>query len=1190
VVAARVESFDVAAGLLSLDAPVELETGTVFELFADEEAPILAARLVTGTPLGRPLPPIAMRLGTTRATNALLERRGGRVAAFLTQGLGDLLEIGTQQRPDIFALRIVKPPPIHEWTIEVPGRLAADGSEITPLDLAAVEAGARSVLAAGARVAAVALMHSWIDPRHERAVGSLLRGLGFERVSLSSDLAPLIRVLPRAQTAVVNAYLAPVIDGYVARVGTALGHERASGLRLMTSAGGLVGASEFRPKDSLLSGPAGGVVGAAAAGLAAGFARSIAFDMGGTSTDVSRFDGGHALTFEHEVGGVSIVAPALAIESVAAGGGSICRAVEGSLQVGPQSAGADPGPACYGAGGPLTITDCNLLLGRLDPAGFGIPVNEAAARARLDELLVELRSQTGLEHESDAVLDGLIRVADERMAEAIAQVSVRQGYNPADYALVCFGGAGGQHACGVASRLGIRTVVVPSDAGLLSALGLGAAALERIAERQVLRPLAGTELEPILADAAAEAGRRAEQDGAPPDRIETRRRIVTLRLSGQETSLAIEPAPGGSTDDLKTAFSERYAAIYGHPPPDRPIEIEAVRVAAGTGGESRLFDSPPPLAASKPTRRQIHCGGRDVEATVLARDAIEPGQQVPGPALIIESHTTTFVDEHWTLSRSASGALVLSAGAERAEAGPSLRAVQDEISTGRLLSIARDMGEMLRRTAISANVKDRLDFSCAILDAEGRLVVNAPHIPVHLGALGVCVRRLRETIEMGPGDVVVTNHPAFGGSHLPDITAVTPVFHAGSLIAYTACRAHHAEIGGTRPGSMPTDATRLIEEGVVIAPMHLVKSGRGGWDQMERLLIAPPHPSRSPAENLADLRAQVAANHHGVVALQAFAAAAGPVELRHAMDALTARARRGVERAASRLHRAGPAPRTFTAEEFLDDGAAIRVRIDAAPDRLTIDFAGSAGVHPGNLNATNGIVRAAAIYVLRLLIDEALPLNEGLLDPVDLRIPPGMLNPEFAADPARCPAVAGGNVETSQRVVDTLLKALGLCACSQGTMNNTLFGDARFGYYETVCGGSGAGPAFSGTSAVHTHMTNTRITDPEVLERRYPVRLERFAIRAGSGGAGAFRGGDGVQRELTFLAPCSLSLLSQHRASGPYGVAGGEPGRPGAQRLVRADGRVEPLPPIAGAQVGPGDRLILETPGGGGWGAPASGR
>lgn len=1195
----RVIGFDAEGGAIRLDRPLGFSppAGAVFEARGDEEAPILAARLVTGTPRGAPLPPIEMRLGTTRGTNALLERTGAPVAFFVTRGFADLLEIGTQQRPDLFALRIVKPPPIHRHVVEVPERLTADGSVLRPLDPAAIEGRVRTLVRDGVRSAAIALMHAWINPEHERVLETYLRVAGFEHVSSSASLSPTIKLLPRAQTAVVDAYLAPVIEGYLARVAGALGAgapPAGARLRVMTSAGGLASADAFRPKDSLLSGPAGGVAGAARAAGESGLNRVIAFDMGGTSTDVARIEdattGEYEYQFEHEVGNARIAAPALAIESVAAGGGSVCGFDGDGLTVGPTSAGADPGPACYGASGPLTITDVNLLLGRLDPSRFGVPIDEAPARARFAELLGRVRGGKGGSVDADATLVGLLDIACDRMGGAIRRISVQRGFDPAAYALVAFGGAGPQHACRVADTLGIRTVLVPADASLLCCVGLGHAPVERFAERQVLRPLSA--VEPGLAGLVDELGAAALQalaeEGVPGDRAQVRRRIVNLRFAGQESTIAVEFVPGAGAG-LRGAFEERYRETYGHVPSGRDVEVESVRVVASSRRETAA-SAPVPggVRRAEPTgRRRAWFGGAWTEAPVFDRDRLGPGAAFEGPGLVVEPFCVTVVEPGWSCRVDGAGALVLERAAIVARAAPRIR---EELATARLASIAGEMGEMLRRTALSVNVKERLDFSCALLDAQGRLIVNAPHIPVHLGAIGVCVRALAERIAMRPGDVLAVNHPAVGGSHLPDVTVVTPIFDdAGGLLAYAANRAHHAEIGGIRPGSMPFDARSLAEEGVVIPPMHLVREGDGRWEGVRALLASGPFPSRAVEDNLADLTAQVAANRRGAAAVGAFVREHGVGALRDAMETVTARAARRVKEAIERLH--GRANEPLIAEEALDDGTRIRVRVELGHDAMVrVDFTGTGGVHPGCLNATPAIVRSAVMYVLRLLIDEVVPLNEGLLDGVDIIVPRGLLNPEFPEDPALSPPVAAGNTETSQRLVDVLLRAFGACAGSQGTMNNVAFGNARFGYYETVCGGAGAGPGFDGAHAVHTHMTNTRITDPELLERRYPVRVDRFAIRRGSGGAGRHRGGDGVEREITFLEACSLSILSQHRTAGPRGLAGGADGRAGRQRLVRADGPVLELPAIGGCEAGAGDRLVLHTPGGGGFGAGESGR
>ncbi|HYJ79771.1 MAG TPA: hydantoinase B/oxoprolinase family protein, partial [Longimicrobiaceae bacterium] len=1001
----HVNSYDPRARVAYLDRPLPFlaAAGTPVELRSRDEAPILAARLVTRTPAGGYLPSLAMRLATTRGTNALLERRGAPVALFITRGFGDLLRIGTQQRPELFALEVRPRQPLYAEVVEVPERLAADGTVLLPLDAEALAEAAAGLAARGISSAAVALMHAWRNPAHEAALADALRAAGLAHVSVSSALAPFARLLPRAETAVVDAYLAPVLTGYLDAVRRALPGGR---LHVMTSAGGLVGAADFRAKDSLLSGPAGGVAGAARAGLRSGFARVIAFDMGGTSTDVARWDGDFEYVWEHEVGGGHVLAPALAIESVAAGGGSVCVLDAEGLRVGPESAGASPGPACYGAGGPLTLTDCNLLLGRLSPARFAIPVSAAPAESAADALLRRLRDRTGDEPQREALLAGLVELADERMADAIRAISLRRGYDPAEYALVAFGGAGGQHACGVAARLGMRTVLVPADAGLLSALGLGHARLERFAERQVLRPLADVEpeMEAAFAALAAEAVAAVAAEGASPGAVEVRRRIASLRYAGQESSLALEWEAGA---ELGTAFAERYAATYGHRPGALPVEVESLRVAASTRAAA---EEPVPAADPHPApasgSRRLWLRGEWQRVPCYERDGLLPGATFPGPALVTEEHSATLVAEGWSATADAAGALVLTR-AEPAAGVPALaaedaapEAVRQELFVHRFGALVQEMGEMLRRTAVSTNVKERLDFSCALLDAGGELVVNAPHIPVHLGALGVCVRAVAAALPLLPGDVAVTNHPGFGGSHLPDVTVITPVHcAAGALLGYVASRAHHAEIGGTRPGSMPPGARTLAEEGVVIRPTYLVRGGEARWEELRRLLTSGPHPTRAASENLADLAAAVAANHRGALALAGLAREHGAAAVAGYMDALKARAERRVREALAALDDGA-----YAAEERLDDGSVLRARVEVRGDAAVVDFAGTAGVHPGNLNATPAIVRSAVLYVLRLLVREPLPLNEGLLRAVELRIPPGLLDPEWPEDPALCPA------------------------------------------------------------------------------------------------------------------------------------------------------------------------------------------
>ncbi|MBW2276178.1 MAG: hydantoinase B/oxoprolinase family protein, partial [Deltaproteobacteria bacterium] len=1174
--------------IIELDFPItaDLEPGATFELNSPEPAPLLAVRLVTGTPAGEPLPPMSMRLATTRGTNALLTRSGVAPVLFVTRGFGDLLEIGNQARSELFTLDPRKPDLLHARVVEVEGRLAADGREIESIDLDEVNRVAQQLRREGKTIAAVALLHADKNPDHERRVAACLKDAGFGHVSVSSRLTPFIKILPRAETAVVNAYLAPVIESYLARIAQILD---GGGLRALTSAGGLVSAESFDAKDSLLSGPAGGIAGAAAAGRAAGFDRLLAFDMGGTSTDVARYDGDFEYVFEHAVGDAHLASPALAIESVAAGGGSICAFDGIRLGVGPKSAGAFPGPACYGAGGPLTLTDVNLLLGRIDPLRFEIPIDPAAAERELERVREQLAASTGERPKSAELLEGFLDLANQKMADAIRRISLRLGYDPTEYALVAFGGAGPQHALAVADRLGVETVVIPPDAALLSAHGLGAAAVERFAEQQILRPLdeLAEPLEQTLEQLAVRAASLLRREGVSADQVVIRRRIAGMRYVGQDSPLEVDVDPEGS---LRTAFEQRYQTVFGHRPAEREIELVSLRVVAS----SRTSDATAvPSEIAEPYRPDadreavVRFSGRERDVPVLGREDLRPGARLDGPCLVLERYSAFVVEDGWSVEMDAAGAmvarrserLVIGAGADRPEA------VRLELFTHRFETIAREMGESLRRTAVSTNIKERLDFSCAVLDSDGELVVNAPHIPVHLGSLGLCVRHVVAAVDLEPGDTVVTNHPAYGGSHLPDVTLVSPA-HApdGELVGYVASRAHHAEIGGALPGSMPPSARNLAEEGVVIVPTHLVRRGEADWDAVRELLASGPHPSRAVEDNVADLRAALAANVRGVTALARLAEQHGSAEVSRYMRALKDRAEAGIRRALGRIDDG-----RYTAMEVLDDGAVIKVAIEIEGDRAAFDFTGSADVHPGNLNATEAIVRSAVLYVLRLLIDEPLPLNEGLLRAVSLRIPPGILDPEFPDDPTAAPAVVGGNVETSQRLVNGCVRALELAAASQGTMNNLLFGDARRSYYETVCGGCGAGPGFVGASAVHSHMTNTRITDPELIEHRYPVRVERFAVRRGSGGKGRFRGGDGVVREIRFLAPLTLSVLSQHRSAGPAGLAGGGPGRPGAQWVIRATGERVDLGAVDSIEVGPDDLLVLETPGGGGYGDPDSG-
>jgi len=918
----------------------------------------------------------------------------------------------------------------------------------------------------------------------------------------------------------------------------------------MASHGGLGSIETFHPSEALLSGPAAGVIGAIAAGRRLGIGAIVTFDMGGTSTDVARADGRADLRDETTVGDATVRTPSVDIDTIAAGGGSICRVVDDHLEVGPRSAGAAPGPACYGAGGPLTLTDVNLLLGRVDPDRFGVPVDVGAAESALRRIAEETDRRPA------DLLRGFADLADERMAEAIRNVATRRGVDPADHALVAFGGAGGQHACGVAARLGIDRIVIPATAGLLSADGLAAARHQRTIERSVLQPLANASLRDIMDSAEREAIDATRGAEVANPRI-LRRQWRCRRLGGEATiDLEFDDAAAArSSESVADAFHRAFHAIHGYRlTSGSPIEVAGVRVFAG--------DVPPESSLLDP--------GDD------------PGAWSPGPTTIANDTSTLVVDRGWRWRRHRSGDLELQRSDPEGVAisGPAA----SEILACRLESIASDMGEQLRRTASSVNVRERLDYSCGIVDARGNLVVNAPHVPVHLGAMGDCVRSVVDALTLDPGDVVLVNHPAFGGSHLPDLTLVSPVHDdGGGLVGYVVNRAHHAEIGGTRPGSMPPDASRLEEEGVVLPPCHLVRDHRFQWADIERRLREARYPSRAVEENLADLAAQAAANRLGCDRLRELHRIVGPRGFAKDLDVLRHRCRHAIERFVHGID--GLRERVV---ERLDDGWEISAEIRARSGRIGIDLSGSGPRHPGNLNAPFAVVRAAVLYVLRVVAGESIPLNDGVFDLVDLRCPPGFLAPTFTGDPARDPAVAVGNTETSQRLVDTLLRAFGVVACSQGTMNNLLLGDESHGFYETICGGSGAGPGFAGCAAVHTHMTNTRITDPEILELRYPVRVDRFAIRTGSGGAGRWRGGDGVCRAFTATAPLVGSLLGQHRTHGPYGLHGGAAGATARASIVRADGERVALSGMAAFDLDVGDRLLVETPGGGGWGEPDS--
>ncbi len=1175
----EVTALDPVSGILQTSAPLPPSFEEI-ELVSPEEVPLFAARLFTGTPLDRRLPEMHLRLGTTRATNALLERKGAGVILITTRGFRDILKIGNQQRPDLFTLNIQTSPPLYTHVVEVDERLDAEGSVIEGLNeqkLRALVDEIRENSDTYVKISiAICLLHSYRNPEHENIIHQYLEKEGFCNLSMSSAVSQSARYLERTETTVVNAYLKPLMENYLADITKAI----SGNFYVMTSSGHLSDRERFFPKDALLSGPAGGVTGAVMTGQNENVHNILSFDMGGTSTDVSLYAGSYIYTFLTKVGPAKIQAPALDIETIAAGGGSVCRFDGQMLHVGPESAGASPGPSCYGAGGPLTISDINLLSGRLVTDAFNIPVSEQAAREAVEDLLEMMPGET-LEN----ILQSFLLIANERMAETIRKTALKKGMEASAMILVSFGGAGGQHACDLAELLGMSQILVPYDAGLLSAYGISSAEVAHFEIREIYTPWANSRerIEEEVQEVEQAAIKHLVSSGYELNDIRIKNTLLYLRFTGQETSLEIVYDKHLNVDQ---AFKDAYLNLYGHWLEGPELELVSVKSLAVVHRNSSVPSgvSEPRNYKPKPERqiKSLH-EGRWVETGVYCWEKLQPGATVSGPAVIFSNNSTVYIRKNWHCELNNHSTLTL----KRSRASETTRQELPESAKIRLFlnrfsSVVEEMGALLERTAFSVNIKERFDFSCALLDSDCNLIVNAPHIPVHLGSMGLCVKEVVKKIHMEKGDIVVTNHPAYGGSHLPDVTLIAPVYADSQLIGYVANRAHHAEIGGKTPGSMPPDAEKLTEEGVIISPVKLIEAGKENWQKVEEIFKQAAYPTRSLEENLADLRGSVASIHAGVRALENLCKTYSADHVLVFMKAITAYVAMKFDQARSSIPE-GP----LTAEEFLDDGSKLRVCITNNPEKLTIDFNGTAGIHPGNFNATPAIVRSVVIYVLRLLMNEDLPLNEGLLNNVEIKIPKGMLNPGFNQPPEKLPAVVGGNTEVSQRLTDTLLKALDLSACSQGTMNNLLFGNEHFGFYETICGGTGAGSGFEGHDAIHQHMTNTKITDPEILELRYPVRLVRFAIRQNSGGSGKWHGGNGAERMLEFLENVEVSILSQHRKEGPYGLHGGSAGSPGKQFVIRKNGDQEYLKGCCHVLCEAGDRLTILTPGGGGWGYPA---
>lgn len=1169
-----------------------------------EDAAIQGIRDVLGLAPDEPLPLEsieAVKMGTTVATNALLERKGTPTVLAITEGFRDQLRIGYQNRPDIFALRIELPELVYARVVEIPERLMADGRVWRPLDEEETRRRLQKAYDEGFRAVAIVLMHAYRFPQHERRVAEIAREIGFTQISLSHEASPLVKIVGRGDTTVVDAYLSPILRAYVDRVARQLGGVR---LMFMQSNGGLVDARHFRGKDAILSGPAGGVVGAVKTARLAGFGRIIGFDMGGTSTDVSHYAGEYERTFETEIAGVRLRAPMMRIHTVAAGGGSIITFDGSRFRVGPESAGANPGPACYRRGGPLAVTDANLMVGKLLPEFFpkvfgpnaDQPLDADIVHAKFTELAREVEAATGVARSPEEIAWGCLQIANDNMANAIKKITIQRGIDVTGYTLVCFGGAGAQHACQVADLLGIRRVMIHPYASVLSAYGIGLADVRTIRQKALERELVpGIEAELDAAIHELEEAVRADlraQD-IPDSRIRTEAR-VHVRYKATDTPLEV---PAGDAAAMRAAFEAEHGSRYGFIVEGRELVAEAVTVE-GIGAMEEIEEPERPVVPRTPeeplrpvrtTRIFTTTGPHQTpawfDAPVYVRADLRPGDRIDGPAIVVDPTTTIVVEPGWSLAITPREHVVMERTVSlprRVAVGTECDPIMLEIFNNLYMNIAEQMGMVLQNTAYSVNVKERLDFSCAIFDRDGFLVANAPHMPVHLGSMGESVRTVIRSRggTMKPGDAYCLNNPYNGGTHLPDVTVIMPVFgRDGRLLFFTASRAHHADIGGITPGSMPPDSRHIDEEGVLIDDFLLVEEGRFREKELLELLNSGPWPARNPRQNVADLQAQVAACRKGANELLAMVDTFGLDVVEAYMHHVQKNAEESVRRVIDRLE-------SGSFEYAHDLGPVIRVRVDVDRERrrARVDFTGTSEQQDWNFNAPAAVTRAVVLYVFRALVREDIPLNDGCLVPIELVIPEGSILA------CRWPAaVCAGNVETSQWATDALLGALKALAACQGTMNNFTFGNATYQYYETICGGSGAGPDFDGTDAVHTHMTNSRLTDPEVLEWRYPVMVVSHTIREGSGGAGRHRGGNGTVRRIRFLERMEAALLSNRRRVCPFGLEGGRPGACGDQWVERADGRIERLSGLFRITVEPGDVLVIATPGGGGYGPPPEG-
>ena len=1172
---------------------------------AYRDAAVQGIRDLLGLKKGEPVPVAevgAVKMGTTVATNALLERKGDRTLLLVTKGFHDALKIGYQARPKIFAREIIKPEMLFERVAEVNERVRADGTVERAPDLDAVRRDLEAAKVDGIDAVAIVFMHAYRYPEHEKQVAALARDMGFGQVSVSHEVSPLIKLVGRGDTTVVDAYLSPILRRYVSQVSTDLhsGSAEASHdpirLMFMMSSGGLTAADLFQGKDAILSGPAGGVVGMAQTGHEAGFQHLIGFDMGGTSTDVSHYDGEYERAFETEVAGVRMRAPMMRIHTVAAGGGSVLHFDGARFRVGPDSAGANPGPTCYRRGGPLAVTDANVMLGKLMPDFFpkifgphqDQPLDDAAVKTAFAEMAKDVGGKS-----PEEIADGFIKIAVENMANAIKKISVQRGYDVTRYALNCFGGAGGQHACLVADALGMTRVLIHPFSSLLSAYGMGLADIRATREQAIEQPFGAKALK-ALERTAKRIGKEARDEVASQGVAAGKIKVIVrahIRYAGTDTPLVVNAGAlagkeikGATLTKMQRAFENAHKAQFGFIDRAKQLVIEAVSVEAVGGGAKfgEKAGRATRAALPKPTRRtQFFSGGKWHKAAVFTRDQLKAGHKVKGAAIVIEPHQTVIVEPGWQAELTRKDHLVLSRvkPLKRTHAiGTHADPVMLEVFNNLFMSIAEQMGVALQNTAYSVNIKERLDFSCAVFAHDGTLVANAPHMPVHLGSMDRAVETIiRENKgKIAPGDVYAINAPYNGGTHLPDITVCTPVFDdkKKSILFWVASRGHHADVGGISPGSMSPNATDIEQEGVLFDNFKLVDRGRFREKELMEALTGATYPARNPVQNVNDLKAQIAANEKGVAELRKMVTQFTMPVVKAYMQHVQDNAAESVRRVIDRLHDS-----EFTYE--MDQGTVIKVKItvDKKKREATVDFTGTSPQQPTNFNAPEPVARAAVLYVFRVMVDDDIPMNAGCLRPINIVIPPhSMLSPEYPA------AVVAGNVETSQAVTDTLFGALGALSGAQGTMNNLNFGNKKYQYYETICSGSPAGPGFNGTDAVHTHMTNTRLTDPEILEFRYPVLLEDFHIRQGSGGKGKWHAGDGIRRTIRFLEKMECTVLSGHRRIPPFGLAGGEHGQVGENWVRRKDGHMEKLEGCDETVIDADEAIVIQTPTAGGYG------